>query len=57
MTSVATRRFTVGGALADAAQLLAAVLFIPFAILAIGAPFALVIAGILWLARMARAAL
>jgi type IV secretory pathway VirB3-like protein len=57
MTSVATRRFTVAGVLADAAHLLAAVLFIPFAILAIGAPFALVIAGILWLARMARAAL
>ena len=57
MRAVAPRRFRVAGILADAAQLLAAVLLVPFAILAIGAPFALVIAGLLWLARLARAAL
>jgi hypothetical protein len=57
MTSVAARRFSVVGILSDAAHLLAAVLFIPFAILAIGMPIALVIAALLWLARLARAAL
>lgn len=57
MTSVATRRFSVTGILADAAHLLAAVLVVPFAILAVGAPIALVIAGLLWLARLVRAAL
>ena len=56
MTSVATRRFNLAGMLADAARLLAIVLFIPFAILAVGTP-SLVIAGLLWLARIARAAL
>ena len=50
-------RFSVAGLLTDAAQLVAAVLVVPFAILAIGAPFALVIAGLLWLAQLARAAL
>lgn len=53
----AARQFTVAGVLADAAQLLAAVLFIPFAILAIGAPFALIVAGLLWLAGVIRTAL
>lgn len=43
--------------LGNAAQALAAVFALPFVILAIGAPFALVIAGVLWLARVARAAL
>jgi hypothetical protein len=57
MASAATRRFNLAGMLADAARLLAVVLFIPFAILAVGMPFALVIAGLLWLARIARAAL
>jgi hypothetical protein len=55
MTSVALRR--VPGILADAGQLLAAVLLVPFVILAVGAPIALVIAGLLWLARLVRAAL
>jgi hypothetical protein len=57
MTSAATRSFNLGAILADAGSLLAAVLFIPFAILAIGAPFALAGAALLWLARLARAAL
>jgi hypothetical protein len=57
MASAATRRFNLAGMLADAVRLLAVVLFIPFAILAVGMPFALVIAGLLWLARIARAAL
>jgi hypothetical protein len=56
MTSVATPRFSLARMLAEAARLLTVVLFIPFAILAIGAPFALVVAGLLWLARIARAA-
>jgi hypothetical protein len=52
MASVAAQGFRVAGILADAAHLIAAVLFIPFVILAIGAPFALIIAGLLWLARV-----
>ena len=44
---------TAGGIVKDAAALLALVVFIPFAILLIGAPVALVIAGLLWLARVA----
>jgi hypothetical protein len=39
--------------LADAARLLALVLAIPVVILAIGTPLALLIAGLLWLARAA----
>jgi hypothetical protein len=50
------RRFDLVGFLRDAAQLIAAALVMPFVILAIGAPFALLIAGLLWLARLARAA-
>jgi len=57
MTFAASRPFRLGTALADAASLLAAVLIVPFAILAIGAPFALAGAALLWLARIARAAL
>lgn len=59
MTSVALAlpRFSFTGILADAAQLIAMVLLIPFAILAIGAPFAAAIAALLWLARLVRAAL
>lgn len=57
MTSVAPRRLRVAGILADGVQLLAAVLLVPFAILAIGIPIALVIAALLWLARLAGAAL
>ena len=57
MTSVALPRFSLTGILADGAQLIAMVFFIPFAILAIGAPFAAAIAGLLWLARLVRAAL
>ena len=56
MHSVGTRRFSVAGLVGDAGRLIAVVLFIPFVILAIGAPFALVIAGLLWLARLAQAA-
>ena len=48
---------TAGGILKDAGALLALVIFIPFAILLIGAPVALVIAGLLWLARLAFGAL
>ena len=44
---------TAGGILKDAAALVALVVFIPFAILLIGAPVALVIAGLLWVARLA----
>ena len=51
------RRFSLRGSLAGAAELLAVVLLVPVAILAIGTPIALVIAGCLWLARLARAAL
>ena len=57
MTSVATRPFSIAGVLTDLASLLATVLLIPVVILAIGTPFALVIAGLLWLARVALAAL
>ena len=57
MASAATRRFSVTRVLADAARLLALVLVVPVVILAIGTPIALVIAGLLWLARLARAAL
>lgn len=44
---------TVGGILKDGASLLALVFFIPFAILLVGTPVALVIALLLWLARLA----
>ena len=57
MPSVARRRFSVTGIVAEAAHLLAAVLLVPFAILAIGAPIALAITGLLWVARLVRAAL
>lgn len=57
MTSVVPRRLRVAGILADGVQLLAAVFLVPFAILAIGIPIALVIAALLWLARLAGAAL
>ena len=57
MTVSAMRRFDLVGFLRDAAQLIAAALVMPFVILASGAPFALLIAGLLWLARLARAAL
>ena len=53
MHSPARPRASVVGILKDAAALLGLVLFIPFAILAVGAPIALVIAGVLWLARVA----
>ena len=53
LAAAAGRPFRITGFLGDAAQLVAVVLLIPFAILAIGAPFALVIAGVLWLARAA----
>ena len=56
MNAVGTRRYTVAGLVGDAGRLIAVVLFIPFVILAIGAPFALVIAGLLWLARLAQGA-
>lgn len=57
MTAGEAQPFRVRVLLSDAAQMIAAVLVLPFAILAIGAPFALLIAGLLWLARVARAAL
>jgi hypothetical protein len=57
MHSPAHARASVGGVLKDAAALLGLVLFVPFAILAVGAPIALVIAGVLWLARLAQASL
>ena len=44
---------TVGGIVKDGAALLALVFFIPFAILLVGTPVALVIALLLWLARLA----
>ena len=44
---------TAGGILKDGGALLALVIFIPFAILLIGAPVGLVVAGLLWLARLA----
>lgn len=44
---------TAGGILKDAAALLGLVFFIPFAILLVGTPVALVIALLLWLARLA----
>ena len=44
---------TAGGILKDAAALLALVFFIPFAILLVGTPVALLIALLLWLGRMA----
>ena len=49
MTDIVTRPFRVREVLSDAVHMLAAVLFVPVVILAIGAPFALVIAGLLWL--------
>jgi len=57
MRSDPIRGFSLRGSLAGAAELLAVVLLVPVAILAIGTPIALVIAGCLWLARLARAAL
>lgn len=57
MTSIAASRFSTVGILADAARLLGVVLLIPFVVLAVGTPFAAVIAGLLWLARIVRAAL
>ena len=57
MTTYAVRRLSVIGMLADGGRLIGLVLFIPFVILAIGMPVALVIAGLLWLARIVGAAL
>jgi hypothetical protein len=57
MTSVAARSLGLGGMLTDGAQLVGLVFLIPFVILAIGIPVALVIAGLLWLARIVGAAL
>ena len=48
---------TAGGILKDAASLLALVLFIPFAILLVGTPVALLIALLVWLGRMVTGAL
>ena len=42
---------TAGGILKDAVALLALVFFIPFAILLVGTPVALLIVLLLWLAR------
>jgi hypothetical protein len=56
MHSPAIPRIRVRAVLSDAAQLLALVWLIPVAILVFGAPFALIGAGLLWLARLARAA-
>ena len=47
---------TAGGVLNDAAALLGLVLFIPFAILLVGSPVALVIMFLLWIGRMAAGA-
>lgn len=47
---------TAGGILKDAAALLALVFFIPFAILLVGTPVALVIMFLLWVGRMAAGA-
>ena len=49
-------RLRVRRVLSDAADLLALVWLIPFTILLLGAPFALVGAGLVWLARLVRAA-
>ena len=49
LTAIVTRPFRVREVLSDAVHMLAAVLFVPVIILAIGTPFALVIAGLLWL--------
>ena len=56
MHSPAIPRIRVRAVLSDAAQLQALVWLIPVAILVFGAPFALIGAGLLWLARLARAA-
>jgi hypothetical protein len=56
MYSPAMPRISVRAILTDAAGLLALVWLIPLAILVIGAPFALVGAGLVWLARLARGA-
>ena len=47
---------TAGSMVKDAAALLALVFFIPFAILLVGTPVALLIALLLWLGRMASGA-
>lgn len=47
---------TAGGILKDATALLALVLLIPFAILLVGTPVALVIMFLLWIGRMAAGA-
>ena len=47
---------TAGGILKDGAALLALVVFIPFAILLVGTPVALVIMFLLWVGRMAAGA-
>jgi hypothetical protein len=56
MHSPAIPRIRVRAVLSDAADLLALVWLIPLAILVVGAPFALFGAGLLWLARLSRAA-
>lgn len=48
--------FTAGGILKDTAALAALVFFIPFAILLVGTPVALVIMFLLWAGRMAAGA-
>ena len=57
MAPVAARRFRPFGLLADIARLLALVLAVPVVILAVGTPFMLAVAGLLWLVRLAAAAL
>ena len=49
------KRWTTG--LRDAIQLLGVVMSVPIAILVVGAPIALAIAALLWIARMVRASL
>ena len=56
MHSPAIPGIRVRAVLSDAASLLALVWLIPVAILVLGAPFALIGAGLVWLARFARAA-
>ena len=54
MDLMTTKRWTTG--LMDALQLLGVAVSVPIAVLLVGAPAALAIALLLWLARMVRAA-
>ena len=52
MHSPAVPRIRASGVVSDAVQLIALVWLVPFAILVVGAPIALIGAALVWLARL-----